>query len=145
MHQRVKALRTFVGLALVCLGNPAIWTESAYSSPQEISVRGTYQKEITAKQAASKKDAGVYILDVRELREFVQGHIPGAIMIPLRQLKDRMNEIPKDKEIVVVCLSGARSRVGIEILREEGYEKSSSLAGGMNAWKTAGYPIATGP
>jgi rhodanese-related sulfurtransferase len=145
MHQRVKALCSFVGLALVCLGNPAVWTESAYSSSQEISVQATYPKEITAKQAASKRDAGAYILDVWELREFVQGHITGAIMIPLRQLRDRVNELPKDKEIVVVCLSGARSRFGLEILREEGYEKSSSLAGGMNAWKTAGYPITMGP
>ena len=145
MHQKVKALFTIVGLALVCLGNPAVWTESAFSAPQEISVPETYPKEITVRQAASKKVDGAYILDVRESYEFVQGHIPGAVMIPLRQLKGRVNELPKDKEIVVVCLSGGRSKVGLEILREEGYEKSSSLAGGMNAWKTAGYPIKTGP
>jgi len=145
MHQRVKALCTFVGLALVCLGNPVVWTESAFSAPQEMSVTETYPKEITAKQAASKKVAGAYILDVRELHEFMQGHIPGAVMIPLGQLKDRVDELPKDIEIVVVCLSGARSKVGLEILREEGYEKSSSLTGGMKAWKTSGYPVKTGP
>ena len=145
MHQRVKALWTFWGLALVCLGNPVVWTESAFCAPQEISVSGTYPKEITVQQAASKKVTGAFILDVRELREFVQGHIPGAVMIPLGQLKDRVNELPKDKDIVVVCLSGARSRIALEILREKDYEKSSSLAGGMKAWMTAGYPIKTGP
>lgn len=134
-----------MGLTLVCLGNPVVWTESAFCAPREISVSGTYPKEITVKQAASKKVAGAFILDVRELQEFVQGHIPGAVMIPLGQLKDRVNELPKDKDIVVVCLSGARSRTGLEILREKGYEKSSSLAGGMKAWMTAGYPIKTGP
>jgi rhodanese-related sulfurtransferase len=141
----MNALCTIVGLAIFYLGSPALWTEFAFSAQQEISVSGTYPKEITARQAASKKVAGAYILDVRELHEFVQGHIPGAVMIPLGELKDRVNELPKDKEIVVVCLSGGRSKVGLEVLREEGYEKSSSLAGGMNAWKTAGYPTKTGP
>jgi rhodanese-related sulfurtransferase len=145
MRQKVKALFAFVGLALVCIGNPTVWTESVFSAPQEISVQETSPKEINARQAASKKDDGAYILDVRESYEFAQGHIPGAVMIPLRQLKGRVNELPEDKEIVVVCLSGARSKVGLEILREEGYEKSSSLTGGMNAWRTAGYPIKTGP
>ena len=145
MHQRVKVLCTIVGLTLFCLGNPAVWTQFAFSAQQEISVSETYPKEITVQQAASKKVAGAFILDVRELHEFVQGHIPGAVMIPLGQLKDRVNELPRDKEIVVVCLSGARSKVGLEVLREEGYEKSSSLAGGMKAWKTAGYPTKTGP
>jgi len=103
-----------------------------------------YPREISIRETASKKVNGAYILDVRELPEFVQGHIPGAVMIPLGQLKDRLSELPTDREIVVVCLSGARSRAGLDIIREAGYTKSSNMAGGMAAWKAAGYTTVTG-
>jgi len=144
MYQILKTVCTIFGIILFCIGTPVGRTESAFSAPQQESVSAIYPKEISVKQAASKKVAGAYILDVRELHEFVQGHVPGAVMIPLNQLKDRVNELPKDKEIVVICFSGGRSMIGLEILRKAGYEKSSSLAGGMGAWKTAGYPTKIG-
>jgi len=144
MFKRFITGCAILGITLVCIGNLFIWAETALSAQEPAVAVGTSPKEISVRQAASKKVAGAYFLDVRELHEFVQGHIPGAVTIPLGQLKDRLDELPRDKEIVVVCLSGARSMMGLEILRKAGYEKSTSLAGGMNSWKTAGYPAKTG-
>ena len=103
-----------------------------------------YPKEISARQAAGKKSKGAFILDVRELNEFLQERIQGAVLIPLGQLRYRLNELPKDKEIVVVCRSSDRSPVGLDILRKAGYKKSSCMTGGINAWKAAGFPTVTG-
>lgn len=133
-----------MGTVLFLMGSPVVRAESASAAIQTDTLAEVYPKEISVRQAASKKMKGAYILDVRELHEFVQGHIPGAIMIPLGNLSQRVHELPADKEIVIVCLSGGRSLVGLDIIRKAGYNKSSSLAGGMNAWKTAGYPTVTG-
>jgi rhodanese-related sulfurtransferase len=62
----------------------------------------------------------------------------------MNQLEGRINEIPKDKDVVVVCASGSRSRMALDILRREGLEKSSSMSGGIRLWRQAGYPIEQG-
>ena len=129
---------------LACMGSPVVRAETASAAVQSGNPPEAYPKEISIREAASKKVNGAYILDVRELHEFVQGHIPGAVMIPLGQLIDRLNELPKDREIVVVCLSGGRSLAALDIIRGAGYDKSSSITGGMNAWQAARYPTVTG-
>ena len=133
-----------MGIALVCMESLNVRAVSAYPTVQSGNLSEIYPKEISIRQAASKKVNGAFVLDVRELHEFVQDHIPGAMMIPFRQLRNRLYELPQDKEIVVVCLSGGRSLAALDILREAGYNKSSSMAGGMNAWKAAGFPTVTG-
>jgi rhodanese-related sulfurtransferase len=142
--KRYAAAVLLLGFAFACVGNPIVRAESGVAVLSPGNLPETYPREIQVRQAASKKMNGAYVLDVRELPEFVQGHIPGAVMIPLSQLRDRLDELPKDREIVVVCLSGGRSRFALDIIRKAGYGKSSSMAGGMNAWKAAGYPTATG-
>ena len=103
-----------------------------------------YPAEITAAQAAEKRSQGAFILDVREPSEWTQVHIPGAVLIPLGALPDRLNEVPKDKEVIVVCHSGNRSAKGRDILRAAGFNRVTSMAGGMTAWQAQGLPIATG-
>ncbi|MCE1253074.1 MAG: rhodanese-like domain-containing protein [Anaerolineae bacterium] len=103
-----------------------------------------YPAEVNISQAAEKRDAGAFILDVRQPEEWVQFHIPGATLIPLGELPDRLNEVPKDKEIVVVCRTGHRSAQGRDILRNAGFEKVTSMAGGVTQWQAQGLPIATG-
>jgi rhodanese-related sulfurtransferase len=100
--------------------------------------------EITVEQAAQKRDQGAFILDVRELSEWTQFHIPGATLIPLGDLPDRLSEVPKDREVVVVCRSGNRSQQGRDILLNAGYPKVTSMAGGVTQWQTQGLPIVTG-
>jgi rhodanese-related sulfurtransferase len=101
--------------------------------------------EISVAEAAAKRDAGAFILDVRQPDEWNAVHIPGATLIPLDQLDARVNEVPKDKEVVVVCRSGNRSQQGRDILKKAGFPQVTSMSGGMNQWSAAGHPTATGP
>jgi rhodanese-related sulfurtransferase len=84
---------------------------------------------------------GAFVVDVRELSEWNQYHAPGTTLIPLGELASRLNEIPRDKPIVVVCRSGNRSQEGRDILLAAGFTQVTSMAGGLNEWRAAGYPI----
>jgi rhodanese-related sulfurtransferase len=97
--------------------------------------------EITPAQAYAKFQQGAFFLDVRSQEEWNQFHIAGSTLIPLDQLGQRLNELSKDREIVVVCLSGHRSQSGTTILQQAGFKYVSCLSGGLQAWIAAGYPI----
>jgi rhodanese-related sulfurtransferase len=97
--------------------------------------------EINVAQAYEKYQGGAFILDVRTQAEWDSFHIPNTSLVPLDQLAARVNEVPKDQEVVVVCRSGNRSQAGGDILRQAGYDQVSSMSGGVNAWRTAGYPV----
>ncbi|WP_232219031.1 rhodanese-like domain-containing protein [Chloroflexus sp. Y-396-1] len=84
------------------------------------------------------------LLDVRTPAEFVQdGRVAQSILIPLQELEQRLNELPTDKPIVCICRSGNRSATACDLLRSRGYE-AINVAGGMRAWKAAGYSIVFG-
>ncbi len=97
--------------------------------------------EVSVSQAKAKWEAGALVLDVREPGEWDQGHIPRAVHIPIGQLEARLGELPKQKQIIVVCRFGGRSAMGRNILKKAGFANVTSMAGGMTAWKEAGYPI----
>ena len=63
----------------------------------------------------------IRVIDARTPAEFESGHFPGAVSIPLEQMKSRISEIPKDKFIVVHCMTGGRGEIGYRMLKEEGY------------------------
>jgi rhodanese-related sulfurtransferase len=102
-------------------------------------------KEISVAQAKEKYDSGAFLLDVRQPEEWNEYHIPGATLIPLGELASRVDELPKDKEIVVVCRSGNRSQQGRDILLNAGFDQTTSMAGGMIDWRATGYPTVSGP
>lgn len=104
-----------------------------------------YPAEISVAQAAVKRDAGAFFLDVREPSEWSQAHIPGSTLISLGELEKRVNEVPRDKEIVVVCQSGTRSKAGRDLLINAGFTQVACMQGGLNEWKAAGYPTVAGP
>lgn len=81
-----------------------------------------------------------FLLDVREKSEMREGYISGAKLIPLRQLGNRMKELPKDREIVCVCRSGHRSRSAAKKLIAAGYS-ASNMKGGMLAWGWSKLPV----
>jgi rhodanese-related sulfurtransferase len=110
-----------------------------------VQASGNLPREVSIAEAARMRSEGAFILDVREPYEWDELHIPGAKLAPLGELKDRLSELPSDKEIVVVCRSGNRSAVGRDILLEAGFDQVTSMAGGMNQWKAAGLEIVTGP
>jgi rhodanese-related sulfurtransferase len=101
--------------------------------------KSTY--EINISQAYEKYQKSVFFLDVRTQAEWDSFHIPNTTLIPLDQLAARVNEVPQDREVVVVCRSGNRSKTGRDLLRQAGYDQVTSMSGGVNAWRAAGYPV----
>ena len=83
------------------------------------------------------------ILDVREGKEYQDGHIVNSVHIPLSFLKDRLAELEKhkDKPIIVACKSGHRSGQACSTLKKNGFEKIYNLSGGVLAWESANLPL----
>ena len=75
------------------------------------------------------------VIDVRTPAEYLEGHIPDVANIPLDELEKRTGEVPRDKEVVLICHSGNRSMQGTKLLRSKGFDNVFSSAGGMSAWK----------
>ena len=92
--------------------------------------------EMTAKELKARMDAGTAptILDVRERSEAAESRIAGSILIPLGELPRRLDELDRDRELVVHCKSGARSARAVAMLREKGYAKAVNLSGGILSW-----------
>lgn len=105
----------------------------------------TMPKEVSLTEALRLRNAGAFILDVRQPEEWHEYHVPGSTLIPLGELEARAKELPRDKQIVVVCRSGNRSATGRDILLRAGFGSVTSLAGGLSQWKAAGHPTVTGP
>lgn len=101
--------------------------------------------EISVNEAYQKYNDGVFLLDVRTPEEWNEFHAPNTTLIPLDQLSARVSELPKDQEIVVVCRSGNRSQQGRDILLQAGFTQVTSMRGGLNEWRTTGYPTISGP
>ena len=75
----------------------------------------------------------INLIDVREADEFAEGHLPGAINLPLSDFLERYEELDKDKPYYIICRSGARSAQACAFLEEEGYDVTN-VAGGTSAW-----------
>ncbi|MGO4728949.1 rhodanese-like domain-containing protein [Paenibacillus sp. 2KB_22] len=86
------------------------------------------------RQAIKTNSPGM-VVDVREPAEYKRGYIPGAINIPLSQLKQRLSEIPQNKRVFLYCQSGMRSKSAAKILSKQGYAQISNLQGGVSAWR----------
>ena len=95
---------------------------------------------IEVAQVPDPLPAGVTVLDVREPIEWQHGHIEGALHVPLTQVPDRIDELPTDQQLLVVCKVGGRSAQATAFLREKGLE-AINLAGGMLEWSDAGRPM----
>ena len=85
----------------------------------------------------------VFVLDVRSPGEFEGdlGHLQGAHLIPLDQLRGRLGEVPHDRPVVTVCQSGKRSAMAAEILRKSGYAQVANVAGGLIQWSRLALPF----
>lgn len=97
---------------------------------------------IDADEARRKIVAGeVQVVDVREPHEFAQGHIPGAVHIPLGQLLARPREHLQRDDVVFVCAVGVRSAVACEMGAAVGLKRVFNLEGGTAAWAKRGFPL----
>lgn len=99
--------------------------------------------EIDIAEAARRHAAGTPVFDVREPDEYVEGHVPGAPLVPLGDVAERVDEFPTDREVLIICKSGGRSARAAEHLRAQGVD-AVNVAGGTMAWIEAGNPVVTG-
>lgn len=74
------------------------------------------------------------LVDVREPDEYKSGFIPGAVNIPLSQLEQRLVDIPKNRDVLLYCRSGMRSKNAARILQRHGYVRLAHLQGGVSSW-----------
>ena len=81
-----------------------------------------------------KADINRVVVDVREVDEYTGGHFPGAINIPLSGLTNKLGNIPKDKDVALVCRSGNRSMQAARVLNSNGYQKLWNVSRGMSGW-----------
>lgn len=130
----------FIGIGVVVIAGIALIIGLSGSNQTD-----SLAKEVSVDQAYQLQSTGAFMLDVREPDEWNSGHISGATLIPLGQLPDRLNELPVDQKIVVVCRSGNRSATGRDVLLKAGFTQVTSMAGGMNEWAAKNYEIVTGP
>lgn len=104
-------------------------------------------KTLDPREITNDEGANVYsmksatFVDVREPDEWAEGHIPGAIHIPLGELDQRANEIPAEGAIITYCKAGGRSLKAVEVLEAAGRTGVRSMAGGITDWKDAGRDV----
>ena len=80
------------------------------------------------------------IVDVRMEQEYMDGHLEGAFLLPVHELEERLDELPKNKPIIVYCRSGSRSRTAADTLIENGFTMVYDM-GGISSWIDKGYPV----
>jgi rhodanese-related sulfurtransferase len=95
-------------------------------------------KSITVRELADLAEKTV--IDVREPHEYVEGHVPGAVNVPLSELPARLGEIPTDRPIQVICELGGRSARATQAFAAEGLD-ATNVTGGTSAWVEAQLPV----
>ena len=97
--------------------------------------------EVTPAEARVRQVRGAVLVDVREDNEWQEGHVSGALHIPLGALPQRLGELDPTKEVITVCRSGNRSAFAADVLLKAGFPRVSSMAGGTVAWTGQGLPV----
>jgi len=100
--------------------------------------------EVDTGRLAEAMAGGAVVVDVRMPDEYVEMHVPGAVLIPLPELGQRADEVPKGAQVYVICASGGRSMAAAVALNNAGWD-TVSVAGGTKAWVAEGRPFNTGP
>jgi rhodanese-related sulfurtransferase len=99
--------------------------------------------EISLEELESR-DPGTILLDVREPVEYAAGHVPGAVNLPQADLADRLDELPRDRLVLLICQGGYRSLRAAQFLKQMGFAQIASVAGGTVAWTETGKPLGRG-
>ncbi|ROR34216.1 rhodanese-like domain-containing protein [Inmirania thermothiophila] len=122
--------------AFVVTGGALVWS---FVAPALRRYREVGPLEATT--LINREDA--VVLDVREPHEFREGHIAGAVSVPLARLRERLDELARyrGRPLVVVCRSGSRAPSACALLARSGFGPVYHLAGGMLAWERANLPV----
>jgi hydroxyacylglutathione hydrolase len=89
--------------------------------------------DVEPQAVESGREAGL-LLDVRNPGEWSGGHIPGSVNVPLGRLAEQLEELPRDRRLVVHCQSGARTAVAVALLRSRGFHDVAHLRGDWAGW-----------
>jgi hydroxyacylglutathione hydrolase len=84
---------------------------------------------------------GNNLLDVRTPGEWATVHIAGSVNIPLSRLRERLDEMPRDRRVYLHCAGGYRSSIAASLLAQHGFAEVTEMAGGLAAWQAAGLPV----
>lgn len=108
-----------------------------------MSREGIAIREVEPAALAAAVQDGARVVDVREPEEYVTGHVPGAVNIPLGTLPARTSQLRAGERVFVICAGGGRSLQAAQLLSAAGVE-ALSVAGGTSAWARGGHPLVTG-
>ncbi|MFP7159386.1 sulfurtransferase TusA family protein [Priestia aryabhattai] len=99
-------------------------------------VAATPIPEISLEEFKEKveRNEPIHILDVREIEEYEEAHIPGVVHIPLGEVEKRSNELNKEDEIYIICHSGRRSETAGQTMKKQGFKKLINVVPGMRDW-----------
>jgi rhodanese-related sulfurtransferase len=103
----------------------------------------TPMREVDQRTFVTAHRDGAFVIDVREVFEYVAGHVPGARLVPMGQLEVTAATLPRDRPVYVICATGNRSLTAADLLGRAGVD-AWSVAGGTAAWQRAGRPVVTG-
>ncbi len=120
--------KVVLAVVAVCM----TWT-LAFAAAREISSRDA--------KAIMDKNKNVFLLDVRTPQENSQGRLAGTVLIPINEFERRINEVPKNKTIIVYCAVGSRSKPVAEFLSQRGYKDVYNMTDGIVGWYRNGFPL----
>lgn len=96
--------------------------------------------EIDVHELARLREAGAHLIDVREPDEYASARVEGGLLIPLGEVPARIDEVPRDGTVYVICARGGRSAKAVEHYRSQGID-AVNVAGGTLGWIDAGLPV----
>ena len=139
MVQHGSGILVVIGLGLASCGG----SHSPASPVPGPAVQDALAEVDVAALKTARDGGSPPLIDVRTPAEFADGHVPGAVNIPLDALAGRLGELESHKQATVylICRSGARSARAQSVLAEAGFAQPVNVAGGTLAWKAAGYPV----
>jgi phage shock protein E len=128
------ALIAVLATAIVALSGGSNDNQGTAMSPGIISPE-TYVSEFV------NGDRDYFLLDVRTPEEYDEGHIAGAVNIPVQVLDQYLSSVPEDRDVVLYCRTGNRSQVAMGILNQAGYQNVYDIEGGTVAWTAQNRPL----
>jgi hydroxyacylglutathione hydrolase len=134
-----RAIALLAGIGLGDVAGYVVGAAAVRASGLPVGTLTNVSVQELAHRIAHEPD--LVIVDVREPGEWTDGHIRGARHIPMRQVADRLDEIPRDRRIAVTCAGGVRSSLVGSLLLSRGFTDLLNVWGGMTGWAQAGLPV----
>lgn len=148
MKKTILILSAVVSIFIVACNNSQTETANSEANKNDSTSSDykSHKANITVDEALKLSKEGALIIDVREPDELAElaYDVKDIKNIPLGELESRLVEVPKDKQVIVVCRRGGRSSQAYELLKSKGFQNISNMEGGMEAWSEKGLPTLAG-